>query len=127
MRWAIRLASSLAGIAAGLVISDVALSRFHLTITALMSATIIFWLVHIATQFMALRILIRQPSIAMAGILAVLSTIVALIITTIVVPGLSVHGISAYVFATLIIWACTAVGDAIGHHMIRQRRLDRRD
>lgn len=64
---------------------------------------------------------------ALAGLLAVASTIVALVIVTVVVPGLRVHGASTYLFATLIIWLTTAVADFIGQRMIRERRLDRRE
>jgi hypothetical protein len=39
-------------------------------------------------NFVALRILLRQPSVAMAGLLALASTIVSLIIVNIAVSGL---------------------------------------
>ncbi len=124
-RWAIRVGSSLVGIAVGLVISAAALPRFHISATGLVVATVVFWVVHLAVQFMALRILIREPSIALAGLLAVASTVVALIIVTLIVSGLSIRGISTYVLATLIIWATTAVADIVGRQMIRSRRHDR--
>jgi len=77
-------------------------------------------------QFLALRILVRQPSVALAGLLAVASTIVSLIIVNFIVSGLRIHGLSTYLFATLIIWVATAVADMIGTRMIRDRRQDRR-
>jgi hypothetical protein len=126
-RWAIRIVSSLVGIAVGLTASWLILPGFHLSITGLVEATVVFWVVHLAMQFVALRMLIREPSIAMAGLLAVASTIVSLIVVSLIVAGLSIRGISTYVFATLIIWATTAVADMTGRHMIRSRRLERRD
>lgn len=116
----------LVGVAAGILVSSAVLSDMSISATALVETTIIFWLVHIAVQFLALRVLVRQPSVALAGLLAVPSTIVSLIIVVLIVSGLTIHGASTYLFATLIIWVTTAVADMIGHRMIRDRRMDRR-
>ena len=125
-RLGIRAGTSLAGIAAGLLLSDALLSRFSLDATALVEATLIFWVVHLGTQFLALRVLVREPSIAMAGLLALGSTIVSLIIVNIIVSGLSISGIQTYVLATAIVWFATAVSDTIGRRMIRARRGERK-
>ena len=126
-RWGIRLGTSLVGIAAGLVLAWLALGGVHMSITALVEATLVFWGVHIIVSFMALRVLIRQPSVALAGLLAIASTIVSLIIVSLIVPGLSVHGMTTYVYATLLIWVTTALGDMVGRRMLRDRRDRRRD
>ena len=89
-RLGIRLGTSLIGIAAGILISGAVLSRFSVNATAIVETTIVFWLVHLATQFMALKVLVRQPSIALAGLLALASTIVALIIVNVIVSGLTI-------------------------------------
>jgi hypothetical protein len=117
----------LAGVAVGILVAAAALSDLSISATALVETTVIFWLVHLAVQFLALRVLIRQPSVALAGLLAVASTVVSLVIVTLVVPGLHVHGLSTYLFATLIIWATTAVSDMAARRMIRDRRMDRRE
>ena len=124
-RWGIRLLTSLAGIAVGMVASAALLDDFSIDAGPLVVATVLFWVVHLVVQFLALRVLIRQPSVALAGLLALASTIVALIIVNIVVSGMRIHGLSTYVLATLIIWLATVGGDAIGHRMIRTRREDR--
>jgi len=116
----------LVGVAAGILVSSAVLSDMSISTTALVETTVIFWLVHIGVQFLALRVLVRQPSVALAGLLAVASTIVSLIIVVLIVSGLTIHGASTYLFATLIIWVTTAVADMIGHRMIRDRRMDRR-
>jgi hypothetical protein len=121
-RWGIRLAASLIGIAAGLLLSSGVLSRFSIDATALVEATIIFWVVHLVVQVLALRVLVRQPSVALAGLLALAATIVSLIVVNAVVSGLSINGIQTYVLATLIIWLTTALGDTIGRRVIRDRR-----
>jgi hypothetical protein len=124
-RWGIRLLTSLAGIAVGIVVSATLLDDFSIDAGALVVATVLFWIVHLVVQFLALRVLIRQPSVALAGLLALASTIVALIVVNAIVSGMRVHGVSTYVLATLIIWLATIGGDVIGHRMIRARRQER--
>ncbi|MGI8971977.1 MAG: hypothetical protein ACR2HB_14935 [Dehalococcoidia bacterium] len=124
-RLAIRLGTSLIGIAVGILISSAVLSRFSINATAVVEATLVFWFVHLATQFMALKVLVHQPSIALAGLLALASTIVALIIVNVIVSGLSIHGLNTYVFATLIIWVTTSISDIAARQINRNRRDER--
>jgi putative membrane protein len=126
VRWGIRLGTSLVGIVIGVVVSSAVLSKFSINATAVVQATLLFWIIHLVIQLLALRVLVHEPSIALAGLLALASTIVALIIVNAIVSGLSIHGFQTYVFATLIIWATTSISDIIGRHMIRARRQERR-
>ena len=125
-RLGIRIAASLIGIAVGIIVAGAVLSKFSLNLTAVVEATLLFWIIHLGVQFVALRVLIRQPSIALAGLLALASTIVSLIIVNIIVSGLYIHGLTTYVWATLIIWAFTALADTIGTRMVRDRRREAR-
>ncbi len=125
-RWGIRLGTSLVAIAAGLLICSAVLSDFSINAGGLLEATLLFWIVHILVSFLALRVLIRQPSVAMAGLLALASTIVALVIVALIVPGLHVHGAVTLVAATVIIWVMTVIGDFVARSMIRDRREARR-
>ena len=43
-------------------------------------------------------------------------------IVNLLVSDISIHGVSAYLGATLVIWITTAVADTIGRRMIRARR-----
>ena len=126
-RWGIRLAASLIGIAVGIILSAALLDDFDVTTQGVVLATLLFWVVHLIINFIALRVLIRGPSVSMAGLLALASTIIALFIVNLVVDDISIHGAGTYVLATLIIWICTALGDVIGTRMVRTRRRDRRD
>ena len=125
-RWGIRLGTSLAGIAVGILLSSAVLSKFSVNATAVVEATLVFWIVHIVVQVLALRVLVRQPSIALAGLLALASTIISLIIVNAIVSGLTITGAQTYVLATLIVWLTTAISDAVGRRMIRTRRQERR-
>ncbi len=123
-RWGIRLGSSLVGIAAGLLLAAAVVSKLSITASALVEATLIFWLVHLVIQVMALRVLVRQPSIALAGLLALASTIISLVIVNAIVSGLTIHGATTYVPVALIIWLTTAISDTVGARMIKDRRRD---
>jgi hypothetical protein len=122
VRWGIRAGTSLAGIAVGILVSSAVLSEFSIDATAVVEAILIFWLVHLVVQLFALKVLVHEPSIALAGLLALASTIVALLIVNVIVSGLRIHGFQTYVFATLIIWVATSISDMIGRRMIKARR-----
>ena len=127
VRWGIRLGTSLVGIAVGIILSSAVLSKFSIDAAAVVQATLFFWVIHLGVQVIALRVLVHEPSIALAGLLALVSTIVALIIVNAIVSRLTIHGIQTYVFATVIIWITTSASDIIGRQMIRARRKERQD
>jgi len=121
-RLGIRMGMSLVGIAVGLAISAKLLGHVSITLTGLIEATILFWIVHLIVDFIALRALIRNPSVAVAGLLALLSTVISLAIVSAIVSGMHIKGVSSYVIATLIIWVTTAGADIWARRMIRARR-----
>ena len=73
-------------------------------------------------SFFALRVFVRDPSVSLALLLALASTILSLIVVNIIVSGVSVDGVGDYLLAGIIIWICTAIADVIGGRMIRDRR-----
>ncbi len=122
-RWGINLGMSLLGIAVGLVICAALFGDdFDMTTEGLIFATLVFWVAHLILNFLALRVLVREPSVAMAGLLALISTIVALLVVNWIVDGISISGTGTYFFATLVIWITTAVADFMGTRMVRARR-----
>jgi hypothetical protein len=120
-RWGIRIGTSLAGIALGVLLSSAVLAKFSVNATAVLEATVLFWVIHIGVQVLALRVLVRQPSIALAGLLALASTVVSLIIVNAIVSGLTIRGLQTYVLATLIIWLTTSLGDIVARQLIKRR------
>jgi hypothetical protein len=121
-RWGIRIAASLIGIVVGIFLSAAIFDGFSTTTTGIVEATIVFWIVFLIVNFLALRVLIRQPSVGLAGLLALGSTIVSLIIVNVIVSDISIRGVSTYLGATVVIWISTVVADSIGRRMIRDRR-----
>ncbi len=127
MRLAVRFAASLIGIAAGLLICGAVLTRFHIDAAAVIEATLLFWVIHMIVQLIALRVLVREPSVALAGLLALASTIISLIIVNAIISGLTIHRLYTYALATIIIWITTALADMIGRRIVRKRRAERRE
>ena len=125
-RLGIRTLASLVGIFIGIIVAVAALSGFSATSKAIVVSTLLFWVVNLVVSFVALRILIRQPSVAAAGLLTLASTIISLVIVNVVVSGLNIHGASTYLIATVIIWIATAIADMVGRRKIRARRAERR-
>jgi hypothetical protein len=125
-RFAIRLLAGLVGVATGLLVCAIALENLSISAAGVLEATLVFWVAHIVVQFLALKVLVRQPSIALAGLLALASTIIALLIAVTVVPGLTVHGAQTYLWATLIIWATTATADVLARRTLRNARFEKR-
>ncbi|HMD52024.1 MAG TPA: hypothetical protein VKG62_04860 [Solirubrobacteraceae bacterium] len=123
-RWGIRFGTSLVGIAVGLLLCSALLSKFSISATGLVEASLLFWAIHLVVQIFALRVLVREPSVALAGLLALASTVVSLIIVNLIVSGLTIKGVQTYVFATLIIWVTTSISDMAGRRMIQARRTE---
>src|SRR5215831_15270803 len=121
-RLGIRLVASLIGIAAGLLLSSAVLDKFSIDATGVVEAALVFWIVHLGVQVLALRVLVRQPSVALAGLLALGATVVSLIIVNAIVSGLYIHGVQTYVLAALIIWLTTAISDTAGSRLARDPR-----
>ena len=121
-RFGIRIVSALAGIAVGIVLAVAILDDFEAGAGAIVAATIVFWVVHIVVSFLALRVFVRDPSVSLALLLALASTIVSLIIVNLIVSDVSISGVGTYLVAGIIIWICTAIADVIGGRMIRERR-----
>ena len=121
-RLGIRVVASLLGAFAGILLADALLGGFSASVRTVVTATIVFWIVHLIVDFVALRVLVRNPSVATAGLLALASTVISLIIVNIAVSGLKISGAGTYLGATLIIWITTTVATVAGGRRIRDRR-----
>ena len=122
-RWGIRIASSLIGIAVGIVLSTAIFDGFSSTDDGTRRGDDRL-LDRVPDRQLPrpARASIRQPSVGLAGLLALASTIVSLIIVNLIVSDISIRGVSTYLGATVVIWISTVVADSIGRRMIRDRR-----
>jgi hypothetical protein len=121
-RIGIRIVASLVGVAAGIVLAVALLSGVSATASAIVEATLVFWVVDLIVDFLALRVLIRNPGIAMAGILALASTVVSLVIVNLIVSDFHIKGASDYLVTTIIIWITTTIAHVAGRRRIGDAR-----
>lgn len=117
-----RVAAGLAGAVLGLVLSAALLSGVTLTVSGLIEAAIVFWVIYILVTFVAIRALVREPTITRVVLLPMLVTIASLVICSILVSDLSIRGVMSYVWSGLILWACMAGAHTIDRRKLREQR-----
>ena len=66
-RMGIRFVALLVGILIGIVASVALLSGFSATTQAIVVSTLLFWVVNLVVNFVALRVLLRQPAVSDGG------------------------------------------------------------
>jgi hypothetical protein len=106
IRFLIRTAIWLASAAIGLLIANALLSDMTLTASSFVTEVIIFAVVQSVIGPFLARVTARNAS-ALLGAVGLLSTIVALVVTAAISDGLSIHGFSTWVLASLIVWLAT--------------------
>ena len=105
IRFLVRLLVSLAGNAVGLIVASAVLSGFHLDVTAVVEAVIVFTLVLALMTPVLANLLRRSRSSASAlGGVSLIATFVALLVTDVISKGLSISGIGTWIAATVIVW-----------------------
>lgn len=68
----------------------------------------------------------RQYASAILGGVGLISTLLALWIATLVPDGLTISGVTAWVFAPLLVWIVTALGTWILGYLVLKRWWDKR-
>ena len=108
IRLLVRTAVLLLANAVGLIVAAVALDGMTLDATGFIIAVLVFTVVLALMQpFIAVQ-LRRRGSAALGGV-ALIATLVALIITTILTDGLSIDGAGTWIAAAVIVWAAALI------------------
>lgn len=106
IRMLVRLLIALLGSAIGLIVAATVVDGVSLSVTSFVFAVIIFTIVMaLATPFLASQ-LRRRGSAALGGV-SLIATFVALVVTDVLSSGLSISGITAWLAATVIVWAAS--------------------
>ena len=122
VRSIIRWGFTLVGIGVGIALAAGILSGMRVSADGFVWTTLTFWIVNLVANIITLRKLVRAISATIAGIVALGTTIVSLFIVSVLIPGVSVHGFTTYLWAGLIIWLCTVAADVMTRRVLRQRR-----
>jgi hypothetical protein len=108
IRFLIRVGIALLGAAIGLIVGAVVLDDMTLDGAAFLLAIVIFVVLTAVLEPLIEKIGDEHVSL-IATFSSLITTFLALLITELVSDGLNISGASTWVFATLIVWACTAL------------------
>ena len=107
-----RTALSLLANALALLVASVLLTGFSINGLAFVVAVCIFTASTTILEPLITKIATQNAPYLLGGI-ALVTTFVGLLVTTIITDGLSIMGIGTWVMATLITWLATVVGSLI--------------
>lgn len=119
----------LASAAIGLVAASLLLDDFHISTSGFIITVVIFAVLQSILQPFLLKVAMKNASAFIGGI-GLVSTFVALLITSWVGDSLRIDGVSTWILATLIVWLVTAVATLLvpfmlvrsGVESLRERR-----
>lgn len=106
IRFLLRTVLALLGNALGLWIASLILDDMSISGTAFIVAVIIFTVLTVVLQPLITKTAMQNAP-ALQGSSALITTLLALVITDLVSDGLSISGLVTWVLATIIIWLVT--------------------
>ena len=112
IRLLIRLLIMLLANAIGLIVAAAVLDGMTINGAAFIIAVAIFTLVEVLIDPLLTKIALSSVP-ALRGSVALVTTLVGLIITALVSSGLQIHGLSTWVFATVIVWLAALLAGLI--------------
>jgi putative membrane protein len=112
VRSLIKVALAIAGNALGLLIADVLLDRMSLSASGFIVAVLVFTVIEVIAQPLVTK-LARSRAEALEGGSALVSTLVALVLTALITDGLDISGIGTWLLATIIVWIVTLLAGVI--------------
>ncbi len=112
VRFLVSTLVSLLASAVGIIVAAAVLEDMTVNSSAFIVAVLIFTLVNaLATPFLAN--VARKGATALLGAVALISTLVSLIVTHAINDGFSIHGLSTWVIAAVIVWLAGLVAAII--------------
>jgi uncharacterized membrane protein YvlD (DUF360 family) len=125
VRFLIRLVINLAVAMLALWLTSLILDDFNVTFEGLIIAAAIFAVLQAILAPFIFNMARKYASFLLGGI-GLVSTFLALWITTLVTDGLSISGVPAWVVGTLIVWLISALGGwALGLIFLKNRAENR--
>lgn len=131
IRFLVRAGIFLGSAAVGLLVASLLVDQMSISAASFLVVVVIFAaLQSVLAPFLAKTTARNAP--ALLGAVGLLSTFLALLITTVVSDGLSISGASSWLVASLIVWLVTMLATLLlpwllvkaGVQQARQRRAD---
>lgn len=110
--------------AVGLFVASLILSGFSINGAAFVVAVAIFTIIEVIADPLITKIAITSVP-ALRGGVALVTTLVSLILTTLISDGISIDGISTWVLATLVVWLFSLIGALILPLILFKKVLDK--
>lgn len=98
--------------AVGLLAASLLLSNFTIDALSFVFVVILFTVIEVVAGPLILKIALTSAQVLVGGI-ALVTTFVGLLLTTIFSDGLHISGLSTWILATLIIWLCSMIASLI--------------
>ncbi|HSM67312.1 MAG TPA: phage holin family protein [Ilumatobacteraceae bacterium] len=112
IRLLLRLVLALLGNALGLWIASLVLDDMSISGAAFVVAVVIFTVLTAVLQPLVTK-MAMQNAPALQGSSALVTTLVALVITDLVSDGLSISGLTTWILATIIVWLATMLASVL--------------
>jgi len=98
--------------AIGLLVSSWVLDDLEVTASGFVITVVIFTVTAAVLQPFVMKVAMKNAQ-ALLGATALVSTFVALLVTTLVSDGLSITGLDTWLIATLLVWLVTALASML--------------
>lgn len=121
----IRVGLALAGDAIGLWIASLLLEDMHISGTAFLVAVVIFTVLTVVIE-PVIRKLTSSKAEALEGASALITTLLALVITDLLSDGLSISGAGTWILATVIVWIVTLLVGVLLARLVLKGAADRK-
>ncbi len=119
-----RLTLTVLSNALGLAAAAVLLDDFSLNGTSFVIAVLIFSAATVVLGPLIVKLTVQHANYLMGGI-ALVTTFVGLAVTNLVSDGISIHGVSTWVLATLIVWIFSVIGGLVLPLVIFKKTLQK--
>ena len=110
LRFLARIALSVIGNALGLIIASLLVPDFNLSLVGLITSVLFFTGAQFVLAPLVLKLAIKYAP-AFRGGIALVTTLIALILTATFTDGLQINSLSAWIISPLIVWLSTVLAD----------------
>lgn len=107
-----RITLQLIASAVGLLLASILLDGFSITGVGFVASVAVFVVVGFILEPLVLKMAIQYVP-ALRGGIALVTTLVSLVLTTMFTDGLTITGLSTWVLAPLIVWLCVLLASVI--------------
>ena len=125
VRFLIRTAVFFLAAAIGLLVASLVVSGMSIDVTSFIVVVLIFAIIQALLAPLFTNISERNAP-ALTGGVGLITTFLALLITDVISDGLSIDGVSSWVFATLIVWITTMIAAFILPFFLVKKAVDER-